>query len=227
MAVATTPDIPLSLSTCVQATMLMMASVIALCGYQACQEGKFECTWQHFPDISHVMGGPPLNKLYSIMLTIYSCTKQAEARAYHDRLSTFVSPLANGLLLLAATVSFIFGPLIGYFDCYYDMHHHMQATGLFTGGEIVYIYGIVYLLATNRSQFDASASAAIDRCILALIIVAIDGYLMQLGPEALGISIHQIGEWVAFYLDFFVRYQLSTIIRYKSQVVPVGTAKKA
>ena len=152
------------------------------------------------------MGNPPLNKLYSIMLTIYSCTKQAEARAYHNTLSSFVSPMVNSLLLLAALVSCVFGPMIGYFDCYYDMKHHMLATGLFTGGEIVYIYGMVYLLATNRNQVSASASPAIDRCIIALIIVAIDGYLMQLGPEALGISIHQIGEWVAFYLDFYVRY---------------------
>jgi hypothetical protein len=108
--------------------MLMMASIIAVCGYQACQEGKFECTLQKFPDISHVMGGPPLNKLYSIMLTVYSCTKQAEARAYYNRLSGFVSPLVNNFLLFAATVSFIFGPLIGFFDCYYDMDMHMLAT---------------------------------------------------------------------------------------------------
>jgi hypothetical protein len=74
------------------------------------------------------MGGPPLNKLYSIMLTIYSCVKQAEARAYHDRLSTFVSPCVNNFLLFPALASFIFGPLIGYWDCYYNMDKHMLAT---------------------------------------------------------------------------------------------------
>jgi hypothetical protein len=74
------------------------------------------------------MGVTPLNKLYSIMLTIYSCTKQAEARAYHDRLSGFVSPLVNSLLLLAALASFIFGPCIGFWDCYYDMDIHCFVT---------------------------------------------------------------------------------------------------
>jgi hypothetical protein len=124
------------------------------------------------------------------MLTVYSCTKQAEARAYHDRLSSFVSPLANNLLLLAALVSFIFGPGIGYWDCYYDMDMHMWATTLFTGGEIVYVYLTVYLIATNRNQFSPSASSAIDNCTSALIVVAIDGVLMALGPQVLGISIH-------------------------------------
>ena len=100
------------------------------------------------------MGLAPLNKLYAIMFTVYSFTKQAEARAYHHRLSGFVSPLANGFLLLAASASFIFGPLIGYWDCYYNMDKHMLATQIFTGGEIVYIYFITYLIATNRNQFD-------------------------------------------------------------------------
>jgi hypothetical protein len=167
------------------------------------------------------MGGPPLNKLYSILMTLYACVKTAEARAYHHRLSGFVSPFVNNILILAAIVSFIFGPCIGYWDCYYDMPMHMKVTGLFTGGEIVYIYGVVYLIATNRDQFDASATQAINLCVLALTIVAIDGILMFCyGPEELGIAIHQIGEWVAFYLDFFVRYQLSTFMRYNAVVRP-------
>ena len=155
------------------------------------------------------------------MFTIYSCTKQAEARAYFNRLSGFVSPLANGLLLVAALASFIFGPLIGFFDCYYDMPHHMLATQIFTVGEIIYIYGVVYLVASNRSQFSDSDQPVINRCIFALIIVLIDGFFMfYLGPGVLGINIHQIGEWIAFYSDFFVRWQLSTIIRYTSEIVP-------
>lgn len=123
------------------------------------------------------------------MLTIYSCTKQAEARAYHDRLSGFVSPLLNNLLLVAALASFIFGPCIGFWDCYYDMDIHCQVTQIFTIGEIAYITIMVYLLATNRNQFDASASPIIDNCVYALILVAVDGILMSLGPEWTGISI--------------------------------------
>ena len=148
------------------------------------------------------MGVAPLNKLYSIMLTIYSCTKQAEARAYNDKLSGFVSPLMRGLLLLAATASFIFGPCIGFWDCYYDMDIHCQVTQIFTIGEIVYLFLFVYLIATNRNQFDPSANPIID-------------------PEVTGISIAQIGEWIAFYIDFFLRFNLAYIIQYKSVVRPI------
>ena len=78
-------SLPISLATAIPLTMFMMASLIAICGYIECSDGTFDCSLQNFPDISHVMGLAPLNKLYSIMLTIYSCTKQAEARAYYNR----------------------------------------------------------------------------------------------------------------------------------------------
>ena len=199
----------------------MMASLIAYFGYTSCMDGKFECTWKKFPDISHVMGGPPLNKLYAIMLTIYSFTKQAEARAYNDKLSGFVSPLVRGVLLLAATASFIFGPCIGFWDCYYNMDIHCFVTQVFTQGEIAYLFIIIYLLATNRDQFEASASPIINRCILGLVLVTIDGICMSLGPDVMGISIAQIGEWIAFYIDFFLRFNLAYIMRYKTVVRPI------
>ena len=41
------------------------------------------------------MGVAPLNKLYAMMLTVYSFTKQAEARAYYQGLSGFVSAATN------------------------------------------------------------------------------------------------------------------------------------
>lgn len=65
----------LNLSTVIQATMAMMAVIIAICTYQACSEGAFGCEVNSWPDISHVMGRAPYNKLYSIMFAIYSCTK--------------------------------------------------------------------------------------------------------------------------------------------------------
>jgi hypothetical protein len=201
--------------------MVMMATIIAYFGYTSCMAGDFVCTWEKFPDISHVMGVAPLNKLYAIMLTIYSCTKQAEARAYNDKLSGFVSPLVRGILLLAATASFIFGPCIGFWDCYYNMDIHCQVTQIFTIGEIAYLFIIVYLLATNRNQFDASASPIIDRCIVGLVCVTIDGIAMNLGPQVTGISIAQIGEWIAFYIDFFLRFNLAYVMKYKSVVRPI------
>ena len=69
------PDIPLNVTTMIQGTMIMMATLIAIFGYRACMQGEFECTVQHFPDISHVMGVAPLNKLYAMMFMIYSFTK--------------------------------------------------------------------------------------------------------------------------------------------------------
>ena len=124
-----------------------------------------------------------------MILTIYSCTKQAEARAYHNKLSGFVSPILNNILLLAATASFIFGPCIGFFDCYYDMHMHMKVTQIFTIGEILYLVLITYTIATNRNQFEASASSAIDRCVLGILGVAGVGIAMNLGEDATGIAI--------------------------------------
>jgi hypothetical protein len=43
---------------------------------------------------------------------------------------------------------------------------------------------------------------------------------MSLGPQVVGISIAQIGEWFAFYSDFFIRWQLSKIIKYNTVLVP-------
>ena len=200
--------------------MIMMASLIAIFGYQACSTGKFQCDIAHFPDISHLMGNPPLNKLYAIMFTIYSWTKQAEARAYHDRLSSFVSPLLNNLLLVPALMSFICGPGIGYFDCYYNMDLHMFFTNWFTTGEIFYVVITVFLIHFNRNQFDASTYPYINRCLYALFIVSIVGICMHFNDHFPGVNVNQIGEWIAFYIDFFCRYNLAMIIKYRSEVVP-------
>jgi len=205
-AVSASGDLPLSLTTVIQVTMIMMASIIAICGYLACTAGEFTCTLQHWPDISHIMGVAPRNKLYAIMLTIYSCTKQAEARAYHDKLSTFVSPLVNSLLLLCALASLMFGPCIGYWDCYYDMDMHCSVTQIFTIGEIAYVFILFYVLDTNRDQFDPKTYIYMDRIKLALFLVAIDGIFMSLGNGYLGINIAQIGEWIAFFIDFYCRF---------------------
>ncbi len=197
-----------------------MASIIAVCGYLACQAGEFTCTVEKFPDISHVMGVAPRNKLYAIMLTIYSCTKQVEARAYHDRLSSFVSPTVNSFLLLASLATIVGGPGIGFWDCYYDMDLHMWATTTFVIGEVVYGYTLTYILATNRDQFPQEAGVYIDRNKTLCFMVAIVGLLMQFGNTELGISIMQIGEWIAFYSDFIMRYNVANIIKYKAVVVP-------
>ena len=174
---------------------------------------------QNVPEISQIMGVAPRNKLYSIMLAIYSCTKFAEARAYHDKLSTFVSPLVNSFLLVAALVSFISGPMIGYFDCYYDIDMHVLSTKIFTVGEILYIFTVVYLISSNRSEFPSSAKQNIDYCVLQLYIVTFTGVLMYMGDDYLGIPIAEIGEWIAFYSNFWIRYNIAMVIKYTCEVV--------
>jgi len=203
--------------------MIMMASLIAIFGYQACSTGKFQCDLAHFPDISHLMGGAPLNKLYAMMFTAYSMTKQAEARAYHDRLSSFVSPLLNNLLLVPALISFVCGPGIGYFDCYYNMGWHMWFTNCFTSGEIFYLVILVFIIRTNRDQFSASTYPLIDRCVNGLLVAGVAGICMHFNDHFPGVNVNQIGEWVAFYMDFFIRYNLAMIIKYKAEVVPIKT----
>ena len=61
------------------------------------------------------------------------------------------------------------------------MDTHQFVTQIFTIGEIAYLFIIIYLLATNRNQFDASASPIINRCVVGLVLVTIDGICMNLG----------------------------------------------
>jgi hypothetical protein len=128
------------------------------------------------------MGVAPLNKLYSMMLTVYSFTKQAEARAYSQTLQAkgIASSTTNLLLLLFAGASFVFGPCIGFFDVYYDVKTHCKVTQIFTIGEIGYVFLMTYLLTTSRSQFSPSVSVFIDRCKLGVCIIVLDGILMSL-----------------------------------------------
>ena len=43
--------------------------------------------------------------------------------------------------------------------------------------------------------------------------------MSEVGGAALGIpAINAIGEWVAFYTIFFVRYNLAEVMRYKNEV---------
>jgi hypothetical protein len=99
------------------------------------------------------MGLPPLNKLYSIMLTGYALVKQAYARANHDRLSAITSSGVNSFLLLCALTSCIFGPCIGFFDTYYDVKTHCVVTKLFTIGELLYSFVIITVVNNNRLSF--------------------------------------------------------------------------
>lgn len=124
----------------------MMASIIIYFGYVGCTDGTFTCDENSFPDISHVMGKAPLNKLYAIMLTWYACVKQANVRAYHQRLQGIASSGTNQALVIYGIISCIFGPLIGFFDVYYNMPVHCFVVALFVIGEVLYIFTMTAVL---------------------------------------------------------------------------------
>jgi hypothetical protein len=56
-----------------------------------------------------------------------------------------------------------------------------------------------------------------------MFIAAIDGIWMHYNDYFPNVRVNQIGEWIAFYMDFFVRYNLAMIIKYKAEVVPSKT----
>ena len=55
-------------------------------------------------------------------------------------------------------------------------------------------------------------------------MVLVVGLCMTQGNSYWGISIKQIGEWISFYSDFFIRYNFAIIMRYTCKVVPSKNA---
>ena len=160
------------------------------------------------------MGLAPWNKLYSIMLTIYSYTRQAEARAYHHRLNGIASGLVQNLMLAATVLSCVFGPCIGYFDKYYDSPTHGQVTKMFVIGEVAYILLIIGVVNSNRDKFP-NDGASIDTLVTCRLITIAIGVIQALTTGV----VNTWCEWAAFYMAFYIHYQLSTFMRYKMVVV--------
>lgn len=198
------------------------------CGYMSCTDGTFECTGDHFPDISHVMGKAPLNKLYAIMLTAYAFVKQAYVRAYHHRLTGIASPCTNQAMLIYGLMSCVFGPMIGFFDVYYDMPVHCFVVALFVVGEVLYVFSATAVLNSCRDQFPAAAQqSAIDTLVTARTITLVLG-VITLGSKALGYKIDPYSsyiEWILFNLSFYIFAVLGRIMPYNSCVVPQDEKK--
>ena len=154
----TSSDIPLSLTVVTQVASFLMAAGLLICGYISCQAGTFECSTNSFPDVSHVMGKAPFNKLYAIMLTFYALVKQAYIRAYHQRFSSIPEASTNNSFLLCyGALSCVFGPMIGFFDVFYNMQVHCTVVAFFVVGEIGYIFTICSMVSSNRDSFPAEA----------------------------------------------------------------------
>ncbi len=99
------------------------------------------------------MGDPPYNKLYSIMLAGYVFNKQALVRAFHDRLTGIASTSTNQWLLIFGIMGVVFGPCIGYWDCYFNLSVHVFVVTLFCIGEVGYTLTIIGVLNNNRDKF--------------------------------------------------------------------------
>ena len=160
------------------------------------------------------MGGPPLNKLYMMLLTLYSVVKVVETRAYHDRLSTITNPIINNALIIPAVVAAIYGPCIGYYDVYYDVKTHVKVAGYFTLGELAYLLLLTLVLVTNLRELSPAQRALTALLVFLLALVAAVGILMTYRDEfgLRGYAVGQIGEWVAFYLDFVMRIALAEVL---------------
>ena len=166
------------------------------------------------------MGVAPLNKLYAIMLTFYACVKQEYARAYHQRLNGIASKCTNKALLIYAALSCIFGPCIGFFDCYYDMTLHCTATALFVVGEVLYIFTVIGILSACKAAFAGFESQINWLVQLRRGIVLLGAY--TLGAKVFGYDIgiySAIIEWVLFITSFYIFAIFGSIMSYTDVLV--------
>ena len=97
-----------------------------------------------------------------------------------------------------------------------NMKTHVQVTTYFTSGEVAYLFILVPVLFFNKNQFPGGASPIIDSCVLGIIVVTCVGAAMHMGVP--GVSTNQIGEWIAFYTDFFVRFQMARLLKFENVV---------
>jgi len=218
----TDDEFPLSLPLLTKFAALMMTSILLYCGYNACQSGEFECDMKKLPDISHVMGHAPLNKLYAIMLTFYSFQKQAYVRAFHQKLSP-LEPSKCTYMLYFAIASCVFGPMIGFFDVYYNMTVHCTVTAIFTIGELGYIFTIIGICSSNRKFFAdvKDYTQMIDRLEVCRMFIAVEA-VVSLGSKYYHYDIAAWGaiiEWSLFICTFYIFTVLADLMPYQSKVV--------
>jgi hypothetical protein len=222
MVKGTDSGFPINLTTITKTVSFLMFGILATCGYIRCNDGTFQCTSTNMPDISHVMGQAPLNKLYAIMLTAYAANKQAYVRSQYQRLQGVAEQSTLSCLLIYAALSCIFGPMIGFFDVYYDMHVHCFVVALFVIGEVLYFFTMISVLNANRTQFP-QAGSQIDTLVTCRTATVVLGVL-TLGAKISGYDIKQYGgdwiEWILFNMSFYIFAVLADIMPYDAIVVP-------
>ena len=93
-------------------------------------------------------------------------------------------------MLIAAFVSVLSAPWIGFFDIHFNFSLHMVATLTFTAGEIVYIVTICVVVVKNRAEFPKDGQQSNINFIIYLAIAnLIVGIFMLIGFIAWGLAL--------------------------------------
>jgi len=145
-------------------------------------------------------------------------------RAYYSTYASLgASQLYQSLMLIAAVVSCIAGPGIGYFDCYYDLDIHQACTNFFVMGEVVYCLTAISVIVTNRDKFTQSSyvQSRIDYliyCRYFAVLLGVVKFYQSYGYD-IGVWDAYI-EWLAFNASFLIFGLLSCVMPYTLKVVP-------
>jgi hypothetical protein len=217
-----TGELPVSLTTVTYVVSALMGTIMIVCGYIQCNDGTFDCSTGKVPDISHVMGRAPLNKLYAIMLTFYAFNKQANVRSFHHSLQGIVSEGTRQWMVILGIMCCLFGPCIGYWDVYFNMPVHCFVVALFCVGEVGYALTAIAAVNSARDKFPQSAQSSIDTLVTCRMITIVLG-VVTLGAKVIGLNLDPYGswiEWILFNMSFYIIAVLSSVMPYNDVVVP-------
>jgi len=126
-------------------------------------------------------------------------------------------------MLYFAAVSCVFGPMIGFFDVYYNMIVHCTVTALFVIGELGYIITMIGIVSNNRSFFSQipDSESLISNLEYCRLFIYIEG-VVKLGAKFYGIDIGAWSafiEWSLFICTFYIFAVLSDLMPYQLKVV--------
>ena len=125
-------------------------------------------------------------------------------------------------MLCFGLLSIVFGPLIGFFDVFYDVHIHCTCAALFTIGEVGYVINMVSVLKNHRDLFTREgAQSKINTLIMLRGLIVIQG-IVTYGAKLYQIDIgagSSIIEWSVFHETFYIFAILPDIMPFELKVV--------
>ena len=122
-------------------------------------------------------------------------------------------------MLIYAFLSCVFGPMIGFFDVFYNMKVHCFVVALFTAGEVLYMYTAVGILNSCKDKFQGHESK-ISLLVTMRWISFILG-VITLGHKIIGFDIgifSAVIEWTEFEMSFIMFAMFATIMPYKNHL---------